>query len=510
VLKKIVIYSSIIVILLIIFPIIKSNPVPTNKRSLFSLDHYDQQIDHWIKPASSNYDVPLLSEKSRQQHYQNWFAHDFGAHSPWSANYLRELLKPEFAQEFYAEEIAILHLFNNQKKRPEEIGYGVNFRPYTSQWLTQLKQQMNLNALKNLKYDPRQRAIATENAYGRHLPTLEVYFYHDQIAGQGYPFDNLQVSTIWAGTPLYILTTTRDQSWALVLTPTFLAWIEMNKIARVSDAFVHQWQKAAQKKLFALQRTEVPLIDQKNQLFRFMGYIGMVFPGQAKNSGAVSLWIPVRNTQGQAEIHHAKLNANAVVNMPWLVTRHHVVNLMRELLGRPYGWGGLYFYSDCASELKNLYTPFGIWLPLHSSEQVNPEVAPIHEIDLSASSMDDRLQFLIQQGHPFMTIIYIGGHVMLYLGDYANPQKPSVSVPLTYQDMWALKPKNVIPSADHRAVVGQSVLFPLLRYFPEDFSLASQADKKHFQLAYLDQVMQQSETIKIRPKVFFSPILAPN
>ena len=53
---------------------------------------------------------------------------------------------------------------------------------------------------------------------------------------------------------------------------------------------------------------------------------------------------------------------------------------------------------------------------------------------------------------------------------------------MTYQNMWGLSPKPPI----RRAVIGKSVLFPMLLQFPEDTDLASQAAKSIFKVTYLD------------------------
>ena len=128
-----------------------------------------------------------------------------------------------------------------------------------------------------------------------------------------------------------------------------------------------------------------------------------------------------------------------------------------------------------------MLTPFGIRLPRHSSDQIYAGKV----IDLSGSSAEQRLSFLIQNGHRFLTLIYIGGHVMMYVGNFPNPaDNDHATMAMTYQDMWGLSPAPAV----RRAVVGKSVLFPLLLSYPEDSSLVSLAGKKYFQLAYLDEM----------------------
>ncbi len=97
--------------------------------------------------------------------------------------------------------------------------------------------------------------------------------------------------------------------------------------------------------------------------------------------------------------------------------------------------------------------------------------------------MEDRIASLKTQGHPLMTVIYIGGHVMLYLGTQDN-------VVMTYQNIWGLAPV----TKDKRYVIGQSVLFPLLNYYPEYPDAKSPANSSYFKLIFLDDLPKQNLT----------------
>jgi hypothetical protein len=144
-------------------------------------------------------------------------------------------------------------------------------------------------------------------------------------------------------------------------------------------------------------------------------------------------------------------------------------------------------------------TPFGIWLPRHSSNQVSAGKM----VDMSSATEDKRLSYLMENGQRFLTIIYIGGHVVLYVGNYQNPMKASSLMPMTYQNLWGLSPT---PS-NRRAVIGKSVLFPLLQQYPEDTSLSSLANHKFFQVSYLNQLpnpnlLMNQKTVDIKSLMY--------
>jgi hypothetical protein len=76
------------------------------------------------------------------------------------------------------------------------------------------------------------------------------------------------------------------------------------------------------------------------------------------------------------------------------------------------------------------------------------------------------------------TLVYIGGHVMLYLG---NTTRDHQLVPVVYQDVWGLRPAD----DSRRAVIGGSVILPLLVRIPEDPSLQSLAGTPLFQISII-------------------------
>lgn len=124
-------------------------------------------------------------------------------------------------------------------------------------------------------------------------------------------------------------------------------------------------------------------------------------------------------------------------------------------------------------------------------------------VDMSASNKEDRLSYLMQNGRPFLTIVYIGGHVLLYMGNYQNPNKPDETMAMTYQNIWGLKPN----PPTRRAVIGQSVIFPMLLQYPEDTNLISLAGKQFFQVSYLDQLpntysLRDSHVINIKSLMY--------
>lgn len=441
---------------------------------LFPLDRYTQKVDTWIKPSRLDYEIPLLTleiqKKKKNQFYRHWV----GALSPWNPGFVNQQIQKDLKM---IQKTAI-EKFGNQNKPKDEIGYGKNFRPYDTDWILKIAKNMQISQFKGELYQPKNRGIAVNNLHARLLPTEDVHYFSPTIPGEGYPFDHLQMSSIWVGTPVYILGQSRDQQWLLVLTPDFVVWVRANGIARVNDAFVKQWKEQALINLTAIARTGARLKDESGH-YLYSAYVGSVFPAEITTKG-FRLMMPVKDADGNAMIKYAKVSDQDVVSMPLKATPKNFGRIISTLIARPYGWGNLHFYNDCSAELKNLFTPFGIWLPRQSNDQVQAGKM----VDLSSKNKEQRLAYLLNKGHPLMTLVYVGGHVILYVGKFPlDDLKESKWMAMTYQNLWGLSPR----PATKRVVIGRSAFFPMLLEYPEDKSLISQADKKTFQLIYLDE-----------------------
>lgn len=453
---------------------------------LFPLEHYDQNITTWFKPTDPDFDKVLMSEEIQKKHLALFLDHYFYKYSPWNFEHINQIIQQPIPNDIKTEETNLIMHFSNNDKTDNQIGYGENFRPHSIEWVKSIAANMNNAQFENLNYQAHQRAIAIDNLHARILPTDDVHFYHYKIAGEGYPFDNLQMSAVWAGTPVYILGETQDHAWMLVVTPDFIAWVKSSGIARVNEEFIRTWTIAAKSKLAAISKTQTSLLDEQGK-FLFTAYVGSVFPAYRTTSG-IHMMVAVADADHNALIKDVAISSKNAVLMPFQATKHHFSEIISSMIGRPYGWGSMYFYNDCSAELKSLLTPFGIWLPRHSSEQVSIG----NMVDLSSTSEDKRLDYLMKNGHQFLTIIYIGGHVVMYIGNYINPNNRSSLMPMTYQNLWGLRPH----SGDKRSVIGGSVLFPILLQYPEDSNLNSLASGKYFQISYLDDLSQDNRLLK--------------
>jgi len=524
-----------------------SNPTPprdthafVDNLTLFPLDHYDQNVDHWLDPQSPDYDRPFFSAENQRAHFRALYARYFGtganAPSPWNAAYVTTRIFREQGADIVALQQRRIDKFDNTGKRGAALGYGENFRPHDKAWIDAIARNMNIAQFAQTPvYQPERRAIAAGNLLVRELPTTDPSFYDRHLAGEGYPFDNLQISAVRPGTPLYVLGSSVDGAWHYVQTPDVQGWVRSDGVAFADDRFIDTWRAAAGKSLGAVIVASAAVRDSRG-VFRFDAPAGTLLPllsasssaaatAASKSHGAVhagdgsatddsatahgiaseaaddattdaeresanetanesaskaaplithALLVPARDVDGHALIRTASLDATQIAPMPLAATPRHLATLLKALIGRPYGWGNSGLYNDCSSELQSIFAAFGVWLPRHSSTQMSAG----RMVDLSASTPAERLDYLARHGEPLRTLIYIGGHVMLYIG---NTTRDGVTVPVVYQDVWGLRPAD----NSRRAVIGGSVILPLYARIPEDAALQSLAATPTFQISIL-------------------------
>lgn len=439
---------------------------------LFPLDNYDQDPTHWIDTSAANYHTPLLTSEI-QEHYLKYFRHQFFA--PWDRQFITSILEnTDNSSSVYNVEKKQLDKFDNSKRDQKELGFGENYHPYAVQWIEKINGNVNINSLKSLRYLENHRAILIENAYLRTLPTHDAFYTHKK-----YPFDLIQHSALYSGMPIYIIQYSHDSLWALVRTPSDIGWLPTTAFALANTNLMSKWSSAR----FITFSSDNVALKTADNLHLGPGHMGMILPLVQYGINTSSFYYPVRNKNGYADFVEVFSNNKNIILIPLPPSPENFVNLIHKRLGQPYGFGDMHFYHDSASELKALFSAFGIWLPRNTAAQT--KIGYQVDVDKKISvpgNVNLRLKYLKEHGHPFVTFVYVHDHIMLYLGKLHRKQDSYTSL-MSYQMLWGLKDK--VCETHH--VIGQTVLFPLLNHFSEDPNIQSQAEHNNFMMSFLDQ-----------------------
>jgi hypothetical protein len=321
-------------------------------------------------------------------------------------------------------------------------GYAENLQAYPQdRWA-------HVVALQDLPNYPSMSApaITVRNTALRVLPSSRPFFLNPALPGEGFPFDYFQNSALWLGTPVLITHISLDRAWYFAETALASGWVRSEDVALADAGFRTQYESAA---LVALRKDETSLV----RAGRFLGqtHVGAIFPLHSQSSQGFTLRVPARDAAGRASMALADLGYHQASLMPVPLTSRAVAEMADAMSGQLYGWGGMFENRDCSSTMRDLFLPFGIWLPRNSSQQARSGGEMVSLEGLDASS---KLHLIRTQGVPFVSLLWLPGHIGLYLGVDNRGE------PLLLHNIWGVR--TVLPGGgEGRAVVGRLVISTL-------------------------------------------------
>jgi hypothetical protein len=99
--------------------------------------------------------------------------------------------------------------------------------------------------------------------------------------------------------------------------------------------------------------------------------------------------------------------------------------------------------------MRDYFIPFGIWLPRGSYNQINSG----RKVVLSGMDPAQKERYIRENGVPFLTLIGLKGHIMLYVGT-TNER------PLVFHSLWGVNVRKGDGSIT-KQVVGKSIISTL-------------------------------------------------
>lgn len=312
--------------------------------------------------------------------------------------------------------------------------YGHNYQPISPLWFEKQKSNSHFETYNSDKI----KAITIQNTNLRVFPTTEPIFFDPTKAGEGFPFDYNQISAIYINTPLIISHFSKDKAWAFVESSFATGWIDVHTIVAVTK----EQQKIFQSGYYGMaHKDNFPLYDlQKN----FVSYIklGTLFPIYKGNLLYIRKTAPLKGKISYADSPY-------VTQKPLPFTKENVSDVLLELLDEPYGWGGLHNTRDCSSMTRDFFALFGIFLERNSKGQTyNGKY-----ISLEGLTHQEKKGKILQEGIPFLTLLYAKGHVMLYVGIEEKE-------PIIFHQFWGIQTKDSL-GVEGRDIIGKTLFSTL-------------------------------------------------
>ncbi len=285
-----------------------------------------------------------------------------------------------------------------QQKIKILLGVGENLMPNTLDEFTEILANMNLQAfLRN----PQMGIIVHATAV-RAVPTHKPRYKNKD----DFPFDRWQNSFIFEGTPVMISHFSSDGRYAHIQGPFVYGWIDTRNVALVSESMRH--------KILSFNAYKIPNKDfiplhYQNQ-WVLDARIGQIFPYDKRHNKLITFYKDIDN---YAQIREVSFDSTMFSDFPMPFSEEKMSHLIHTMLGQKYGWGGLLGNRDCSAFTRDSFASFGIFLPRNSAAQAQFRG---QFINLSKMSDSQKEEYIIANAKPFGSIIWLKGHIMLYIG----------------------------------------------------------------------------------------------
>jgi hypothetical protein len=332
--------------------------------------------------------------------------------------------------------------------------FGENLQPVESSFFTSLYENANFEAYGSLN----QNAITLGYTNIRLFPSDKPLFKDPLVAGEGFPFDYVQNSSVAANKPLFVSHYSKDRQWVYVFSSFASGWIKTNEFVFLDKTYTDRIQNAQQ---IFFTKEGVALFDKENT-FLLSSRIGVSLPLIEESDTKYKVLVIASSKKMQPLFLQVEIDKNIAEKDFLTFTKANMTQIIQEVFGSKYGWGGMFEERDCSSMIRDIFTPFGIWLPRNSYQQ--SRVGKI--FSLEELSDDAKLAFIKKEGVPFKTLLYKKGHIVLYVGTYNNDV-------VILHNTWGIKTKD--GEKEGRIIIGKT-LFSTLKLGKEQPNYNEEAE----------------------------------
>ena len=340
-----------------------------------------------------------------------------------------------------------------------------------SRWLS----AANLDSL--AEDNPLRWGLVVERAPLRSYPT------GDRILKQPQDkhLDRFQETAVFPGERVAVVHQSRDGQWYFVLNYHYGAWMPRASVALGSRQAIDAWtadqprlvvtgkrahtnfnpEDARSSELALDMGVSLPLVDPEST--------GFVVNGQNPYASYI-VELPLRTDSGELVFGHALLARSEDVRVGHLPYRGDLLlDQAFKFLGERYGWGHDYNARDCTGFIGEVYKSFGLLMPRNTSQQAVGDYAPTLSFGPGEREAAQRALQTLQPGD----LIYVPGHVVMYLGEVAGE-------PYVIHDRTLLQYRTETGDVYTGTLSGVSVtpLSPLLEESGESFLDSIQAIKR--------------------------------
>lgn len=219
-------------------------------------------------------------------------------------------------------------------------------------------------------------------------------------------FDQMQCSRLHPGEPVRVLG--RGKRLWYVWASYTDGWVDPSALTPpLTRPQVKAYLRPARQAVVTADRLPLWTTATGNQL-QGLVRMGLHLPLLGQQRGRLKVLAPTATGVGPAWIDRA---GASVGRSP--LTRAALLRRAFQLLNSTYGWGGVGGTRDCSRLMMDLFDTFGLRLPRNSWNQSQSGVRQVDVKDLDDAA---KAQAIEQAGRAGVVLLYLPGHIMLYLG----------------------------------------------------------------------------------------------
>lgn len=318
--------------------------------------------------------------------------------------------------------------------------YGENLQPLEQSFFDRMLNNANFEKYGTINA----KAITIKQSNMRAFPTIRPLLKDPSMAGEGFPFDYLQNSAIHANEPIFVSHYSKDREWAFVFSSFASGWLKTDRFVILEKRYTDNLQKAQH---VAIIKEDEPVYDQDGN-FLFKTKIGMMFALVSEDEERYTILTVSSYKNSKPLFIKSKISKEIATKDMMKLNRNNLTAVVNEVLKTNYGWGGMYEQRDCSSMLKDMFVPFGIWLPRNSYQQ--SRVGKV--LTLKNLTDEEKIKIIKENAIPFQTLLYKKGHIVLYVGTYDDQI-------IVFHNAWGIKTKK--DGVEGRIVIGKPIFSSL-------------------------------------------------
>lgn len=237
-------------------------------------------------------------------------------------------------------------------------------------------------------------------------------------------YDQLQATALDPCEPLAVILDSQDKQFVLVDSRCYTGWIKTSELAFTDK---QTWLKYVDPQSYLTVIASRKTIPHGKAYYQMGGKV-LLRANDLQKDGSWAISMPTLDANGTISEQPFNIpNDNGVVKGALACSENNLIRQAFRFLGEDYGWGGMDKSVDCSAFVQDVYRSVGIELPRDTNRQ---EKVMTQSISIQNMNHAQRLE-IIKKSKPG-ALLFLPGHVMMYLGNDANGEPLAIHALSSY------------------------------------------------------------------------------